>query len=124
MVTIEPTIVVFAVGLLIGGFAIYVGAALAFKSKDYSHAVLTALFGAVAWAIVNAAFEAVNIQGALSSLVGLIVWIWVIRWRYRVGWLRGALIGLVAWFAALVALSILSTLGVSGLGPYGVPTGL
>ncbi len=124
MIVIDSSILVFVVGLLIGGFAIYVGAAVAFKSKDYSHAVLTALLGAIAWAIVNAAFEAVNIQGALSSLVGLVVWIWVIRWRYRVGWLRGALIGLLAWFAVLVTLSILSTVGVSGLGPYGVPTGL
>lgn len=121
MTTLEETLLVFAVSLLIGGFAISIGAKLAFKSKDYSHAVLTALLGAIAWTIVSAIFAELNIQGALSSLVGLIVWIWVIRWRYNVGWIRGSLIGLFAWIAALVVLSLLALLGVQSLDAYGVP---
>ena len=121
MTTLEETLLVFAVSLLIGGFAISIGAKLAFKSKDYSHAVLKALLGAIAWTIVSAIFAELNIQGALSSLVGLIVWIWVIRWRYNVGWIRGSLIGLFAWIAALVVLSLLALLGVQSLDAYGVP---
>ena len=121
MTSLEATALVFAVSLLIGGFAIAVGAKLMFKSKDYSHAVLTALFGAIAWTIVDALFSAISIQGALSSLVGLVVWIWVIRWRYRVGWIRGSFIGLFAWIAALVVLALLSLVGVASLDAYGVP---
>jgi len=121
MATLEGTLLVFAVSLLIGGFAISVGAKMAFKSKDYSHAVLTALLGAIAWAVVSIVFAEFEVQGALSSLVGLVVWIWVIRWRYEVGWLRGSLIGLFAWLAALVTLSLLALVGVSSLDAYGVP---
>ena len=121
MTTLEGTLLVFAVSLLIGGFAISVGAKMAFKSKDYSHAVLTALLGAIAWAVVSALFAELDIQGALSSLVGLIVWIWVIRWRYNVGWFRGSLIGLFAWIAALVTLALLALVGVSTLDAYGIP---
>jgi hypothetical protein len=121
MATVETTLLVFAVSLLIGGFAISVGSKLAFKSEDYSHALLTALLGALAWAAVDLLFGAVDIGGALSSLVGLVVWISVIRWRYEVGWLRGSLIGLFAWIAALVVLALLALVGVSSLDAYGVP---
>ena len=121
MTTLETTALVFAVSLLIGGFAISIGAKLAFKSEDYSHAVVTALFGAIAWAVVSWLFETLNAPGALASLIALVVWISVIRWRYQVGWIRGTVIGLFAWIAALVVLAILSLLGVSSLDAYGVP---
>lgn len=118
---IETSLLVFAVGLLIGGFAIYVGAKLALKSRNYSHAVLTALLGAVAWTIVDVLFSRLGIEGLLSSIVGLLVWIWVVRWRYGVGWLRAGIIGFGAWIAALVALAVLALLGLGGLDAYGVP---
>jgi len=94
MVSPEATLLVFGVSLLVGGFAISVGATFALKSEGYSHAVLTAVLGAIAWAVVNVVFEAAGLQGAFSSLVGLVVWVWVIRRRYEVGWFRGGVIGL------------------------------
>jgi hypothetical protein len=121
MASIESMLLVFAVSLLIGGFAIAVGAKLAFKSENYSHAVLTALLGAVAWALVDILFSEIGVEGALSSLVGLVVWVWVVRRRYEVGWLRGSLIGLFAWIAALVVLAVLALVGVDTLDAYGVP---
>jgi len=117
----ETTLLVLAVSLLIGGFAISVGAKLAFKSENYTHAVVTALLGALAWALVSVAFSAVGVQGALSSLVGLVVWVWVVRRRYEVGWTRGSVIGLFAWLAALVVLSLLALFGIDSLSAYGVP---
>jgi len=118
---LDTTLLVFAVSLLIGGFAISVGAKLAFKSKDYSHAVLTALLGALAWALVDAAFGRLGVEGALASLVGLVVWVWVVRWRYGVGWIRASVIGVGAWVAAVVTLSLLTLFGVDALDAYGVP---
>jgi hypothetical protein len=113
--------VVFTVSLLIGGFAISVGAKVALKSDEYSHAVLTALLGALAWAGVEFVLGAIGVPGALSSLAGLVVWVWVVRRRYEVGWLRGSVIGVFAWLAALVVLGLLELLGVGGLGAYGIP---
>lgn len=118
---LEASLLVFVVSLLIGGFGIYVGATLALKKKNYSHAVVTALLGALAWLLVDIAFAELGVLGPLASVVGLIVWIWVIKWRYRVGWLRASLIGLGAWLGALIALTVLSILGVSALEAYGVP---
>lgn len=118
---VESSILVFAISVLIGGLAIHVGATFALKSRDYSHAVLTAILGALAWALVAYALGSVGVSGRLSSVVGLIVWVWLVGRRYRVGWLRAGVIGVVAWVAALVALAVLSGFGVSGLGAYGVP---
>lgn len=117
----ETSVLVFAVSVLIGGFAIHIGAKFALKSRNYSHAVLTALLGAIAWAVVNFALGRIGIAGRLASLVGLVVWVWVVRWRYEVGWLRAGFIGFWAWIAALVALGILSIVGVGALDAYGVP---
>jgi hypothetical protein len=118
---LDTSLLVFAISLLIGGFAISVGAKLALKSKDYSHAVLTALLGAIAWGIVDVVFGEIGIEGALASIVGLLVWVWVVRLRYEVGWFRASVIGFGAWIAALITLSLLSLLGVSALDAYGVP---
>lgn len=118
---IETSIFVFVVSLLIGGFAIHTGAKLAFAARDYSHAVLTALLGAIAWTLVDAVLSGIGAGGLLASLAGLLVWIWVVRWRYGVGWFRAGIVGLGAWLSALVVLALLSLLGVGGLGAFGVP---
>lgn len=118
---LDTTLFVFAVGLLVGGFAISVGARLALKSEDYSHAVLTALLGALAWGLVDAAFGRLGVEGSIASIVGLLVWAWVVRRRYRVGWIRASVIGVGAWLAAVVTLSLLALFGVDALDAYGVP---
>ncbi|AGN02705.1 hypothetical protein L593_13830 [Salinarchaeum sp. Harcht-Bsk1] len=115
------SILVLVVSILIGGLAIHVGAAFALASKDYGHAVVTAVLGAFAWAVVNYLFTAVGLSPGLSSFVALVVWVGVIGWRYETGWLRAGLIGAFAWVAAIVALVVLNLLGVGGIGAYGIP---
>jgi len=122
MATTISSVIVFAVSLLVGGAAIHVGAVFALKGRDYTHAVVTALLGALAWTGVEVAFALAEVDlGAVASVLALVVWVGVVKWRYRAGWLRAALIGAFAWIAALVALSILSALGVDAVGAYGVP---
>jgi len=118
---IDASLVVFAVSLLIGGFAIHVGAIIAFASRDYSHAVLTALLGAIAWAIVDFGLSEFGISGLPASIAGLLVWIYVVRLRYGVGWIRAGIVAAVAWLAALFVLVLLATLGIENLEAFGVP---
>lgn len=118
---IETSLFVFAISLLIGGFAIHTGAKLALASKDFSHAVLTALLGAIAWAVVDFILSGVGAGGLLASFVGLLVWIWVVRWRYSVGWIRAGIVGFGAWLSALLVLAILAVFNVGNLGAFGVP---
>ena len=118
---VETSLFVFAVSLLIGGFAIHIGAKFAFASRDYSHAVVTALLGAVAWAVVDIGLSRVGISGLFASVVGLLVWIYVVRFRYEVGWIRAGIVGVGAWLSALIVLAVLAAVGIGNLDAFGVP---
>ncbi|MFC7167570.1 hypothetical protein [Halospeciosus flavus] len=100
----------FAVGLLVGGAAISVGANRLARPLGYDHAVLTALLGAAAWALLAPV-------PLIGTVLALAAWVGVIRWRYPVGWARAAGIGLLAWAAATLALAALALLGVDASFP-------
>lgn len=108
------SIVAFVVALLVGGLAIYLSANIVMDVQDYSHAVITAFIGAVAWAI--AAWIPL-----IGPILALVVWIGVINWRYPGGWADAAIIGVVAWLAALALLFVLNTVLGLGVGAFGVP---
>ena len=82
-------IVSFVVALLVGGLGIYISGRLVAGVDDYSHAVVTALLGALAWAIGS-------LIPVIGSLVALVAWVWVINWRYPGGWVKAAIMGLAA----------------------------
>lgn len=107
-------VVSFVVALLIGGLGIYVGASLVTGEEDFGYAVVTALVGAIAWALTSWI-------PLVGPLIALIVWVWVIHWRYKGGWVAAAMIGLVAWLAATVVLVVLNGVLSLGLGAFGIP---
>lgn len=108
------SIVAFLVALLVGGLAIYISASIIADVQDYSHAIVTALVGALGWAL----FSWIPLIGTLLALV---VWVGIINWRYPGGWKNAALIGVVAWLAALVILLIVNSVFRLGIGAFGVP---
>ncbi|MFD1600815.1 hypothetical protein [Halobellus rarus] len=108
------SLVAFIVALLIGGLAIYISARVIVGVDDYSHAVITALVGAIAWALTAWI-------PLIGPIIALIVWIAVINWRYPGDWIKAALIGLVAWVSALVILFVLNAVLGLGIGAFGVP---
>jgi len=114
MATPTGSLILFVVSLLVGGFGIYVGARVVTGTEDYSHAVITALVGAVAWAVL--AWVPV-----IGGLLALVAYVWVIKWRYRGGWVNAILIALVAWIATAIVVVILNALGVhaTGIGVLG-----
>lgn len=108
------SVITFVVALLIGGLAIYVSARVIADVDDYGHAVVTALIGAVAWALTSWI-------PLIGPIIALIVWIAVINWRYPGGWIEAVLVGLVAWVSALVILFVLNAVLGLGIGAFGVP---
>ena len=114
MVPIVGSLVAFVVALLVGGAAIYISASVVVDVEDYSHAIVTALAGAIAWALT----AWIPLFG---PLVALIAWIWVINWRYPGGWVAAAGIGVVAWIAALGILFVLNSILGLGINAFGVP---
>lgn len=114
MVPLIGPLVAFIVALLVGGLAIFVSARIVVDVDDYSHAIITALLGAIAWALTSWV-------PLLGPILALVAWIWVINWRYPGGWGTAAAIGLVAWLAALVILFVLNAIFRLGVGAFGVP---
>ncbi|AFO55307.1 MULTISPECIES: hypothetical protein [unclassified Natrinema] len=114
MVSVIGSFVAFLVALLVGGLAIFASARLIVGVDDYSHAVVTAILGAVAWGVTSWI-------PLLGPILALIAWVWVINWRYPGGWGTAAAIGVIAWFAALGILFVLNVVFRLGVGAFGVP---
>ncbi|MFB6235637.1 MAG: hypothetical protein ABEH81_14290 [Halopenitus sp.] len=108
------SIVSFLVALLVGGLAIFISAKFVVDVEDYSHAVITALIGAIAWALTSWI-------PLIGSLLALVVWVGVIKWRYPGGWVKAGIIGAIAWVSALLILFVLNSLLGLGVGAFGIP---
>ncbi|QLG49591.1 hypothetical protein [Natrinema halophilum] len=111
---LEDRVLSFAVSLLVGGGALYAGTHVVSETGEYAHAVLTALFGALAWTVLAAI-------PLLGWLLATVAWVGVVKWRFRLGWLRAAAVGIVAWAAAVVVLAALELIGVGSVSALGVP---
>ncbi|MFA9516152.1 hypothetical protein ACERIT_02870 [Halopenitus sp. H-Gu1] len=111
---VVASIVAFLVSLLVGGLAIFIAASIVVDSRSYEHAVVTALIGAIVWAIAGA-FTGVPLVG---ELLPLLAWIGVIKWRYRASWIDAGIMGFLAWAAAILVLAVLPFAGIDA---FGVP---
>ena len=115
---VVASLVVFIVSLLIGALGIYAGARVIVGADDYTHAIITALLGAVIWAIVGFFVGWIPLLG---PLLALIAYIGVINLRYPGGWTSSAMIAILAWLTVLIVLYVLAFLGVTGFEAVGVP---
>ncbi len=112
------SIVVFLVSLAIGALGIHLGAMAIVEESEYSDAVVTALIGAIVWAVVGFFLGVIPLVG---PLLALLAWIAVINMMYPGGWTEAAGIGLIAWVSVLVVLYILALFEVTAFTAIGVP---
>jgi hypothetical protein len=117
--SIAGAVMVFVVNLLIGAVGIHVGARLIVdKDVGYRRAVVTALIGALVWAVVAFFLGWIPLLG---PILGLAAWVGVINWRYPGGWISAATIGGVAWLVAALVLYALASLGLFRFSAFGIP---
>ncbi|MDZ5810831.1 hypothetical protein U4E84_05670 [Halorubrum sp. AD140] len=114
--TLIGSAITFVVGLLVGGLAIFIAAAVVTGTRDYGHAVFTALFGAIVWALAALFLSWLPLIGEFMPLVA---WVWLIRRRYAASWVQAGIIGFVAWASAVFVLSVLPFAGLTDA--VGVP---
>ena len=112
------TLIVFVVSLLIGALGIYIGARVVSDVEDYTYAIVTALIGAIVWAVVAFFLGWIPLLGPLLALLAYIA---VINARYPGGWLNAIAISLIAWVASLIVLYVLGVLGIASFEAFGVP---
>ena len=114
------SLIVLMVSLVIGTIAIYAGARLIIDADTgIGRAAVTALLGALAWALVSFFLGWIPFLGPLLTLVA---WIGVINWQYPGSWTTAAGIGLIAWLVSVAVLVVLSSFGIIGFEALGVPT--
>lgn len=112
------SILVFIVGLVIGGLGIHLGAMLTTGKSDYSKAIITALIGAIIWSIVGLFFGWIPLLG---PAIVFLAWLTVINMSYEGGWINSAIIAFIAWISVLIILYLLAALGIGGFEAIGVP---
>jgi hypothetical protein len=112
------SLVVFVVSLLVGALGIYIGARVITDQEDYTYAIVTALIGAIIWAVVGFLFGWIPLLGPLLTLIAYVA---VINYRYPGGWGNAVLISLIAWVASLVVLYVLALVGIGAFEAVGVP---
>ncbi|MDZ7701398.1 MAG: hypothetical protein U5J98_04645 [Halobacteriales archaeon] len=108
------SVIAFVIALIVGGLAIYISARFVVDVKDYSHAVITAVLGAIGWALT----AWIPLFG---PIIALVVWVAVINWRYPGGWVKAAIIGGGAWVSALIILFLVNAAFGLGVGAFGIP---
>jgi len=118
------SIIAFVASLLVSAFGIYVGGRVITDANSYVYAFVTALIGAVVWAVVALFVGAIPLLGILAPILALIALIWVINWRYPGGWLAAIGIALVGWLAILVVRFVLGLLNVITFGALNGLTGI
>ncbi|ELY84862.1 hypothetical protein [Natrialba taiwanensis] len=111
-------LIVFVVSLLIGALGIFLGARFVVDTDDYTYAFITALIGAVVWAVVGLFLGWIPLLGPLLVFVAYLA---VINARYPGGWVDAIAITIVAWISVLVILYVLAVLGITGFEAAGVP---
>jgi len=117
---ITGSLIVLVVSLVIGTTAIYAGARLMIDADTgIGRAAVTALLGALAWALVSFFVGWIPLLGPLLTLVA---WIGVINWQYPGSWTTAAGIGLIAWLVSVAVLVVLGSFGIVGFDAVGVPT--
>ena len=112
------SLVVFVISLLVGAFGIYLGARIVVDASEYTYAIVTALIGALIWAVVAFFLGWIPFLGPLLALIAYVA---VINYRYPGGWGNAIAIALVAWIASLIVLYVLGVLGIAGFEAIGVP---
>lgn len=111
------SIVVFLVSLLIGALGIYIGAKVIVGYEDYTYAIVTALVGAIVYAVVSFIVP----FGWLGLILALIAYLAIINWRYPGGWGEAIAITLVAWLAVVIVVWLLGVLGIVTPEATGIP---
>ncbi|GAB3671125.1 hypothetical protein [Halopiger thermotolerans] len=112
------SVVVFLASLCIGALGIYVGARVVVGAAGYGRAIVTALIGAIVWALVGFFIGWVPLLGPILALLAYVA---VIYGRYPGGWTAAGMIGLVGWVTVLVVLHVLAGFGITGFNAVGVP---
>lgn len=109
----------FIVTLLLSSIIIWLSQKLVLP-RDKEKGFLSVLALAFIWSIIESILNLIfsfTPLGPLEKLITLLLWIWVLKSWFGVGWLRAAIISLIAWFITILVKLFLGLLALSALTP-------
>ena len=112
------SVVVFAIGLLIGGLGIHFSAKLLGVGSSLKNAIVTALLGAIAWSLAGYFLTGIPLIGPFATYLA---WLFVINMRYPGGWIDAAAVALFSWLMTAAILYVMATLGIGTFDAIGIP---
>ncbi|WP_408959671.1 hypothetical protein [Natrinema sp. 74] len=116
---VADSVLIFVLSLLVGTIAILAGARLVLdRDAGFANATVTALIGAVAWAVTSFFVGWIPILGVLLMLI---IWVGIINWRYPGGWGSAVAIGFVAWIVAVAIVYAFAVMGLVTPDALGIP---
>lgn len=116
---VADAVLIFVLSIIVGTIAILVGARLLIDADaGVPNATVTALAGALVFAVSSLFLDWLPVVGVLVTLV---VWIVTINWRYPGGWGIAAVIGVFTWLAAVVIVAAFAVFGIVAPDTLGLP---
>ncbi|MEM3740503.1 MAG: hypothetical protein QXP84_06855 [Candidatus Korarchaeum sp.] len=109
----------FIVTLIVSSVIIWVAQKLVLP-RERERGFLSVLSLAFVWSIIESVLYFIfsfTPLGILEKLITLLIWIWVLKAWFKVGWFQAAMISLVAWLIMLLARFLLGLLTFSASGP-------
>ncbi len=96
----------FLVSMVISALIIYIAAKLFGEKEGFGTALMTALTGAIIFALVSF-FIGI---GWIASLIGGLAWLIALGNLYNIGWLKSFVIAVVIWIFANIVSVVLPTI--------------
>ena len=119
------TVIVFVVSMLVGGLGNYISVrALSDNEVTFIHAVVSSVISAAIWAGLSYLLNVYLVTSVLifgGALASLLVWIFVLYFRYSSGIVRAIPAAVFAWIIAVVALYIVATFTEFPFQAIGIP---
>jgi hypothetical protein len=103
------SVLIFLIGILVSTIIIYFTTRIFGEKEGIKHAILAATSGSIIYGV----FYYFISNNIIASLIGALVWIFVLKKIYKMGWIKVIIIAFIIWILA----SILSTVIPTSFGP-------
>jgi hypothetical protein len=99
----------FIIGVIISTIVIYFVTKLFGEREGIKTAVIAAVIGTVIFAVGHILIG----SGIIAAAIAGIVWVFVLKWLYNMGWLKSIAVAVVVWIISTIIGAVLPT----GAGP-------
>lgn len=103
--SLTNSIIVFFISLVVSGLIIYLVTKMFGEREGFGTALLTALIGAIIFALTYYFIG----TGWIAALISGLAWLIAIGTMYKVGWLKAFFIAVIVWVFAMIVGLILPT---------------